>query len=621
MNESKSGSSRGFFRFIWDAVNFSRRLLVNLIFILLVVLFIGAMMAGKEEVLVPKSAALVFNPVGRVVEQLSYSDPAQQLLNEQVGGQYDINAEVLLSDVLEVLNYAADDDRIKVLVLNLRSFAGGGLNKLNAISVALDNFKAKGKKIIALGDYYTQSQYYLASHADEITLDPMGGIIIDGFGVHKLYYKEALKKLKVSRHIFKVGKFKSAVEPYDRQDMSDEAKLANQVWLNELWQHYKDHVAAQRNMSVDNFDESLDDYLEKLRQSKGDMAQYALTNNWIDAIKSRQQVREELIKMVGKASHNSFNQIDYYDYLSLVKPPVIFDNPYTDKVAVVVARGEILDGSQKAGLVGGDSTAKLLRRARLDDNVKAVVLRVDSPGGSAFASEVIRKEIDALQSVGKPVVASMSTVAASGGYWISASADEIWASETTITGSIGIYGMFMTFENSLNAIGVNSDGVGTTEMSNISPYQALDPKLAEIIQLNIERGYHRFIELVAQHRNMTPEQVNEIAQGRVWTGATAHKLGLVDNLGNIDQAIESAAKMASLDNYEIKLIEQELSARDQFYRDWFGVWFDDKPQVRRNDQGLNIQSLISDFKEQFDTLTRFNDPQHMYVHCEVCEGF
>ncbi len=622
MNQTQTGHSRGFFRLLWDAINFSRRLLVNIIFVLFVIVIIVAITSEKDQLTVPSSAALVLNPAGRVVEQLEYVDPAEELLNQELNNQYRSNAEVLLGDVVKVIDNAAQDKRIKVLVLKLGAFGGGGLNKLKTIGDALERFKASGKQIIAIGDYYTQNQYYLASYADEIILNPMGGVLIDGFGIEQLYYKEALAKLKVSRHIFKVGKFKSAVEPYDRQNMSEEAKLANQVWLDELWQNYKTHIATQRNMPESNFDESLDDYLAKLRQTQGDMAQYALDNQWVDSLKSRQQINQQLVDLVGSDNNNRYNQVDYYDYLGLVKPPVVLDNPFSDKVAVVVARGQIFDGNQKAGSVGGDSTANLLRRARLDKTVKAVVLRVDSPGGSAFASEIIRKEIDALQQAGKPVVASMSSVAASGGYWISASTDEIWASPTTITGSIGIYGMFMTFENSLSAIGVSSDGVATTEMANFSVYSPLEPKLGEVIQLNIEKGYQRFIELVANNRNMTTEQVNEIAQGRVWTGATAKKLGLVDQLGDLDQAIASAASKASLGDYDVKVIEQELSARDQFYRDWFGVSTQPASTSKVNvNKAFDANQMLMAFKQQLDMLTRFNDPQHMYVHCEVCEGF
>jgi protease-4 len=530
------------------------------------------------------------------------------------------NPEVLLSDILLVINKASKDERIKVMVLDLKSMGGIGLSKLQAIGAALDSFKATGKKIIAIGDYYSQNQYYLASHADEITLNPLGGVLLNGYGYYTLYYKEALAKLKVTQHIFKVGKFKSAVEPYSRTDMSAEAKEANKAWLGALWTAYKEDVAKHRNIDSSNFDESLGPYLDKLKAVDGDFGQYALNHNWVDSLKSREEVRLQLIDLVGESYSHSYNKVDFDNYLALAKPRFKLENPLTDKVALIVAKGVIMDGYRKAGETGGDSTSKLLRQARLDSSVKAVVLRVDSPGGSAFASEVIRKEIDALQAQGIPVVASMSSVAASGGYWISASADEIWAAPTTITGSIGIYGMFMTFENSLKTLGVNSDGVATTEMASLSLFRPLKPQIGDIIQLNIEKGYQRFIGLVAKSRDMSLEAVHEIAQGRVWTGAMAHQLGLVDKLGNLQDALDSAATLASLDNYDVKLIEQELSASDKFYRDLLGVSSSEVRQQMPSNNVLSLDNVMQQITGPFEVLKQFNDPQHAYVHCEVCGG-
>ncbi|MFT5164557.1 MAG: protease-4, partial [Alteromonadaceae bacterium] len=526
--------------------------------------------------------------------------------------------EVLVSDALLVINHATTDDRIKVIVLDLKGMSRSGLNKLKVIGSALEQFKAAGKKIIAIGDYYSQNQYYLASYADEITMNPMGGILIDGYSRYSLYYKEAFAKLKVTQHIFKVGKFKSAVEPYIREDMSPEAKEANIAWLDELWTVYKTDIAARRNMSASNFDENLDDLITKLKVVDGDFGQYALTNQWVDSLKSREQIRQQLIELVGDDGDDNFEQVNYSDYLSVVKPPFAFDNPMLDKVAVIVAQGVIQDGHRKSGEIGGDSTAKLLRKARLDDTVKAVVLRVDSPGGSAFASEIIRQEVEALKAQGKPVIASMGSVAASGGYWISATANEIWASPTTITGSIGIFGMFMTFENSLKTIGISSDGVATTEMAGISLLRPLNPKIGDVIQLNIEKGYQRFLNLVAQGRDMTPEDVDKIAQGRVWTGTMALKLGLVDKLGTLDDAIVAAADMASLKTYDIKVIEQALSAKDKFFRELFGN-SDASADNSGNAQSFGVQAMMQMLDQQLSVIGQFNDPQHAYVHCQVCD--
>lgn len=620
---NQPGIFKRFFTALWDTLNFSRRFIVNLIFVLLMIGFFSLIFSDGDKVQVAQSSALILDLSGQVVEQKKYQDPTAELLNSTFQGNND-SPEVLLSDILLVINHAATNDKIKVIVLDLKRMNKAGLNKLKAIGSALENFKAAGKKIIAIGDYYSQNQYYLASYADEVTMNPMGAIIIDGYGHFTLYYKEALAKLKVTQHIFKVGKFKSAVEPYIREDMSPAAKEANRAWLNELWSVYKQDVTARRDMPADNFDENLDDLLAKLKQADGDYAQYALDNKWVDSLKSREDIRQQLIEMVGDDGEHHFQQVDFDDYLSLVKPPFAFDNPLIDKVAVVVAQGVIQDGHRKAGEIGGDSTAKLLRKARLDDSVKAVVLRIDSPGGSAFASEIIRKEVDALKASGKPVVASMGSVAASGGYWISASANEIWASPTTITGSIGIYGMFMTFENSLKSIGISSDGVATTEMAGISLLRPLNPKIGDVIQMNVEKGYRRFINLVAQNRNMTPEAVDKIAQGRVWTGTTALNLGLVDRLGTLDDAVTAAANLASLTTYDIKLVEQELSSKDKLLQQLFGE--SDASTISNNSNNSNnsvqtfgVQSVMQMLNKQLSVVNQFNDPQHMYVHCGVCE--
>ena len=604
------------FTFAWDLTNFSRRFIINLIFVIFIIAIIGAMVSGDDEVKINDSSALVLNLKGSVVEQLTYRDPTSEYLNEQLNGR-SAAPEILLDDAKLVIRKATSDPRIKTMVLSLGGFTGGGLNKLKQIGDELEAFKAAGKKIYAFADYYSQNQYFLASYADTISLNPMGAVLIDGYSAYRMYYKDALEKLKITQHVFKVGQYKSAVEPYIRNDMSEQAKEANQQWLDSLWQFYKAQVATRRNMDIGNFDENLDSYVSKFEQVNGDFGVFALNNGWVDELKTREQVRLMLIEQVGEDENNTFNHVTYKEYLKAVKPKFAIDNPVSDKIAIVVARGVITDGSRKAGSIGGDSTAKLLRKARMDDTVKAVVLRVDSPGGSAFASEVIRQEIDQLQAQGKPVIASMSSVAASGGYWISASADEIWASPTTITGSIGIYGMFMTFENSLKYLGVSTDGVATTELAGLSATQELDPRMGKIIQLSIEQGYQRFLKLVANNRNMTLEQANEIAQGRVWTGEKALQLGLVDNLGDLDDAIKAAAKLAKIEQYDTKIIEQELSATDKLYNDLFNA-----DQDVEHQQGSQVLTqLFQDLSKELSVIEQFNDPQHAYVHCTYCPVF
>ncbi|MGO2479371.1 MAG: signal peptide peptidase SppA, partial [Pseudoalteromonas sp.] len=499
------------------------------------------------------------------------------------------------------------------------------LNKLKRITKSIDKFKATGKQVIANGYYYTQAQYYIAAHADEVSMHPYGGVMIEGYGMYPLYFKDALEKLAVTQHIFRVGTFKSAVEPFIRNDMSDAAKEANSVWLGALWQEYKQDIAHVRPFDETNFDETMDVYLAKMKAVNGDSGQYALDHQWVDSLKSNQQIRQQLIKLVGtEETGKTFKQVSFRDYLSLVKPPVVFDNPMTEKVAVVVARGTIVDGERKAGEIGGDSTAALLRKARLDEKVKAVVLRIDSGGGSMFASEVIRAEVLALKAAGKPVIASMSSVAASGGYWIASAANEIWAAPSTITGSIGVFGSFMTFENTMAKLGVYSDGIATTEMSGFSIARPLDDKMAEIIQLSVEDAYQRFLEVVGDARNMTPEQVNKIAQGRVWIASQAQELGLVDKLGDKQDAIDAAAALAKLDLFEVKTIKQTLTPQEQMMQDIFGnvslgaLLGSQKSAVSSLATQANLQSLVKELGSEVDNLKDYNDPQGIYTRCLVC---
>lgn len=612
------------FKFIWNAINFSRKLILNLIFFGFIFLVIFSIDEAEQEHLqIANESALVLNINGYLVEQKRYVDPVEAAfsdLNEDKEPQ-----EILVDDVVEAIESAANDSRIKVIVLELSAMHKSHLDKLKAVGDALVKFKSQGKQVIAYGDYYSQAQYYLASFADEIILHPYGGVSIDGFGVYPMYFKDALDKLSITQHVFRVGTYKSAVEPFIRNDMSDAAKEANRLWLSELWQHYKTDVAANRKFEISNFDEKMDTFVAKLEAASGDYAQYALQNRWVDRLATRQEVINQLIEMVGPGSTNgSYNRVAFEDYL-LIKQMNEFDFPHHDQVAVVVAKGSIVDGKQKAGEIGGDSTAALLKRARLNDNVKAVVLRIDSGGGSMFASEIIRNEVLALKEAGKPVVASMGSVAASGGYWIAASANEIWASENTITGSIGVFGTIMTIENSLKKLGVYSDGVGTTELQGSSFTRGIDPKLASVIQMGVENAYGRFIDVVSEARNLPKERVDEIAQGRVWLATQALDFGLIDKLGGKQDAIHAAAALANLEAYSVITIEQELSKQEEMIQKIFGTAsVQNAVQAllpRNNMQALN--SLLGTANDSIDThvkmLTQFNDPNNIYVRCLYCE--
>jgi protease IV len=603
----------------WGVINFTRKAILNILFLIIAFLIIAAMSNSNEQpITFSENSILELKLVGTIVEEKTNVDPYAEILRDAMGSNDD-NPEVLLTDILNALDHAANDPKITMLKLNLHGLRSSGLSKLQEVGYAIARFKEKSKKpVVVYGDYFSQTQYYLASYADTVIIHPMGSVLLEGFGRYRSYYKSGLEKLKISSHIFRVGTFKSAVEPYIRDDMSPAAKEANTKWLGNMWEMYKADVAQQRDMTEKHFDEKLDGLVAKFESVNGDFAELALTNKMVDMVMTHQEFDDYLKEQqaTSKLKYVSLNK-----YLSYVeqKSPILTN----DKVGIVVARGTIYDGTAKPGNIGGHSTAKLLRRARLDDSIKAVVLRIDSPGGSAFASEIIRNEIDALKAAGKPVIASMSSVAASGGYWIAASADEIWASPTTITGSIGIFGMFMTFENTFAELGIYEDGVGTTELAGINVARSLPKGVGELIQLSVENGYRQFLNLVATERSMTVEAVDAIAQGRIWSGKTAHGLGLVDQLGLYDDAIAAAAEKAELTDYSITTIKAPVKGFDKMIQELLGVAHATFGESEIISNAVNVKTsplakafngLINDASEWI----KFNDPKHTYIYCMDC---
>ena len=615
----KGNWTKSLFTGIWTVLNFSRKLFFNLIFL---VFFIGIIVAissqDNEQLTVNNDSALMLTLKGNLVIEKVSVDPFEQFLQEALGSEPE-DPEILVRDVVKVIENAKQDRRIKALVLDLHQLNGGGLDKLRTVAKAIDDFKTSEKPVYAIGNYYTQNQYYLASHADHIYLNPMGSVLLDGYGRYGVYIKELLEKLKVTTHIFRVGTYKSAVEPVMRNDMSEASKEAEKKWLEAYWLQYKEDVANARGISMDNFDETLEALVAKFEQVDGDFAQYAVENKWVDALKTREDVRQELVELVGEDDNPMGVNITSFDtYLSVINAPVPSIPNDLDKIAVVVAKGSIIDGTQQAGTIGGDSTARLLRKARLNDDVKAVVFQIDSPGGSASASEVIRQEVLELQKAGKPVVVSMSTYAASGGYWIAAGADRIFASPSTITGSIGVFGMFMTYEKSLSHLGVNTDGVGTTEMAGFSALRPLPDQFGQIIQYSVENTYSKFLNIVSNGRDLNIDAVDEIAQGRVWIGTDALELGLVDELGSLDDAIASAAEIAELENYDTFYVTRDLSPQELFWKEFFGQAF---AVVGKWQFAQSNSALIGEVKrviKEFDSFAQLNDPMGTYVLCLPC---
>ncbi|NAX21422.1 signal peptide peptidase SppA [Vibrio sp. V39_P1S14PM300] len=603
------------FKGIWKLITFFRLAISNLFFLasLAIIYFIYVHSQAPTPGITQESA-LVLNLSGPIVEQSSYVNPMDSFAGSLFG--QDLPRENVLFDVVDTIRHAKNDPKISGIVLALSELPETNLTKLRYIAKALNEFKSSGKPIYAVGDFYNQSQYYLASYANKIFLAPDGAVMIKGYSAYTLYYKTLLEKLDVNTHVFRVGTYKSAIEPFIRDDMSDAARESASRWLGQLWGAYVEDVSTNRQIEPKTLTPSMDEFLTELKSTQGDLAALSKKLGLVDELATRQQARKAMIDVFGSDGEDSYNYVDYYQYASNVKPTF---NAANDDIAIVVANGAIMDGSQPRGSVGGDTTAALLREARNDDKVKAVVLRVNSPGGSAFASEVIRNEIDALKATGKPVVVSMSSVAASGGYWISMSADKIVAQPTTLTGSIGIFSVITTFEKGLNKLGVYTDGVGTSPFSGVGLTTGLNDGASQALQLGIEHGYQRFISLVGKHRGMSVDQVDEIAQGRVWTGQDAMQRGLVDQMGDFDDAVILAAKLANMESYNLYWVEEPLSPAQQFLQDLVG-----QAKVHL---GLDISSVLPaslapvarQITQDANLLSSFNDPKGQYAFCLNCE--
>src|SRR5581483_7526140 len=485
MNDKRPGGIGRFFKGLWGALNFLRLVAVNLVFVILVVLFVAALRGGATNL--KDRTALVLDPKGNIVEQYT-AEPAERAFSSLFG---DRTKEVQLRDIVATIDAAAKDSRIERLVIKPDEIESAGFSTLREIGAAVDRFRKSGKDVVAVANNMTQGQYYLAAHADEILLHPQGAILLEGLGRYRTYYKDLLDKLGVAVHLFRVGAYKSAAEPYVRNDSSAEAKEGDLYWMNGIWGDYLKDVAAARKLDPAALTADIQNYPDLITSTNGDLAALALKEKLVDKLATRDEARAMLVEK-GIAEHKTFRQIDFQDYARLVEREQAIDT--RPQVAVVVAEGEIVDGDQAPGTVGGDSTSRLIRQAREDDAVKAVVLRVNSPGGEVFASELIRREVELTRTAGKPVVVSMGDVAASGGYWISMNANRIFAEPTTITGSIGIFGLIANFPDTLAKIGVHTDGVGTTPFAGaFDVRRPLDPKIGDVIQTVIDKGYRDFV--------------------------------------------------------------------------------------------------------------------------------
>src|SRR5277367_5192166 len=606
----------GFFSFVWRILEGIRKVL-HLVLLLIIFGFVLAALHTSIPT-VPKSAALVIAPEGALVEQLS-SDPLRRAFGQASGGPA---PETLLKDVIDAIDAAKSDSRIKLIVLDLGNLSTSGLSKLQEIGAALREFRTAGKRVVVAADTLDQTQYYLAAQAGEVYLDPLGFVYIDGFSYYRMFLKDAIDKLGVDVNVFKAGTFKSFTDQFSRSDMAPSEREESTVWLEALWSAYQQDVTRARSLPANALSEYIAEAPAALAAVNGDAAKLALQRGLVTALKSRRQLADELKGLVGEDSDShSFNSIGMSQYLAAVRPKRVLKGKSDAKVGIVVAAGEILDGHQPPGKIGGDSTADLLRQARYDNAVKAVVLRVDSPGGSMFASEQILREVQTLRKAGKPVVVSMSTYAASGGYYISAAANQIFASPTTLTGSIGVFSVVPTFQRTLEKFGVKVDGLGTTTLAGeMRLDRALDPAVRQILQSSVDHAYAEFLHRVGEGRKKSVEDIEKVAEGRVWAGVDAQRIGLVDHLGGLKDATDAAAKLAELGaDYDVDYIESELSLREQLLMQL-------RSEAVRVGQMVGIIAPRSEVERVFDpvlaqarAIARLNDPRGLYAYCWCSE--
>ncbi|MCP4338899.1 MAG: signal peptide peptidase SppA [Desulfobulbaceae bacterium] len=590
-----------------------RNFFLNLVLVLiLIAVIIGVIPRDVAEI--PSGTVLKLNISGDIVEEKKLLSTLENLLGEQFSPDAP-EPETALQDILDIINQGAEDDNIAVLLLDLKNMGRAGINQLQSIGQALKIFKDTGKPVVAAEDYYSQSQYFLASYSDKIIVNPMGGVDLHGFGVYRLYFKEALEKLEINYNVFKVGTYKSALEPFTRNSMSPADKQQSELWLAALWQVFTDEIAKQRNISLDALHYYTDNMAEALSSTHGDTAQLALETGLVDQISTRLEINAYLASLT-KNSSGPPHILSSRDYLDSIAPSYIDANSEDDKIGLIIAEGKILPGKQAPGMIGGDSLAKLIKKARENKDVKALVLRINSGGGSAFASEIIRQELLELKKSGKPIVVSMGAVAASGGYWIAADADEIWASPATITGSIGIFGAIPTFEKTLASLGVYRDGIGTTPLAaGLDITQPLPEQLKSAIQQTIVYNYDQFLQIVANGRNLEKAKVAELAQGRVYDGQAAKTLGLVDKLGTLEDAIGAAAELAKLEVFTTEYIRPPVSVREHLLH-LFTTSLDFMGNSSIIDNSI-VVGIKNTLLNRLNEIPFLDDPRGVYAQCLV----
>ena len=597
---------------IWRVLSGISRAISVLVPLLFVAIFVIAFSTTLNESTpepLPERAALLIAPSGPLVEDSPPVDTLSAFLNQ------DYEQPTLLNDVVRSIRWAATDERITSLVFDLENLAGPSTSQTLEISSAIDVFRASGKPVVAVGDFYSQAHYLLASQADQILLHPEGGMFLEGFSVYRSYLRSFLEKVRVTMHVFRAGENKSAVEPYLRDDMSAGEREVVSRWLEGLWATYTELAESGRELPAGTMDEFIASFAAQLGASDNDLAETMLAAGWVDMLADHAQMEEALAEWVGVTDEDGYAEVIALDrYVEDVKMRRSLMEENLPLIAIIPVEGTLMPGDSEEGMAGSDTINGYIDTALEAEDLAAIVLRVNSPGGSVFASDLIRRKLREVADADIPIVVSMGTIAASGGYWIAAEADEIWALPTTLTGSIGAFSAFPTIEGIVEYIGVTVDGVGTTPLAGAASFnRGLSPEMASIVQALAYGAYDDFIELVASGRDMSEQAVREVADGLVWTGAEAAERGLVDELGGLDGAVAAAARLAGVEEWRTartrvppsfeSVLVQELSRSFGMVAAPLGGWF---------------ESLVSAFKPAIKSLSSLRDPMHVYAQCLPC---
>ena len=600
-------------------INLIRLLILNGLFLIIVLIVFLSFQTQEDKIVVAENSYLRLDLNGFIVDKKHAVNISQEISKQLTGLDQEMPQEYETQAIIQTINNAQHDHKITGLILELSGLQSASLDQLSDIGDAINQFKTTNKPVFAYADNYTQTQYYLAAYADQITLPPNGAVLLQGYAVNRLYFKDLLDTLLITPHIFKVGTYKSFVEPFTETKMSQYSKEANQHWLDQLWESYIERVLTQRKdnelLTVNSISPDLQTLKKQLQAVSGDTGEYARSVGLVDELVFYDEFTTTLTKMTD-GNNKPTRIINYNSYRSTLTPLYQVTGE-SDQIAIINGSGEIISGLSDGTTIADKSFNNLLKQARHDSRIKAVVIRLDTPGGSAFASENIRQQVLALKAANKKVIVSMGSVTASGGYWIASAADKIIASPTTLTGSIGIFGMFATIDKSLNKIGINQDGVSTSPLSGFGVTQPLSPELADIFQIGIEGGYANFLKVVSEGRNMSEQEVDIIAQGRVWTGIDGLENGLVDELGNLQTAIQAAATLAELDTFDVVSIAPKVSSKQAFVNQLFSKSISLLPSGMIKTPLL--LSVLNDVEKQANFMTRLNDPQSRFVYCTQCQ--